>query len=68
VGTLIWIGVGWFVVYVAACVLWPNGPDPKCKGTGKRKSPTGVYWGDCRRCGGSGKRVRLGRRIWDSVT
>jgi hypothetical protein len=63
------IGLVWFVVYVVACVVWPYTACPQCKGnTGKRMSPSGKAWGDCRRCEGKGRRVRIGRRIWDAVT
>lgn len=56
---LIWAG-GYFI----ACAVWPWTAHKHCKGTGKRRSPSGKNWGNCRGCGGSGKKVRLGRRIW----
>lgn len=51
--------------YAAACAFWPYAPCPRCAGTGKRKSPSGRYWRDCKRCKASGKRLRLGRRIFN---
>ena len=49
--------------YVAACVWWPWTSCGWCDG-GKRRSPTGKAWRDCPRCAGTGRKVRLGRRLW----
>ena len=64
-GNLILVGVGLVVVYVVSLWLYPYESCPSCKGSsGKRMSSTGKAWGNCRHCEGSGKRFRLGRRIW----
>jgi hypothetical protein len=68
---VIWfaIGVSWFAAYLVACWLWPYAACRACKDTpGKRFSPSGKAWGDCRHCEGSGKRVRIGRKIWNATT
>jgi hypothetical protein len=64
VGTLIIPGLGAAIAYALACAAWPYANCSRCKGSGKRQSPSGKAFGDCRRCGGKGRRVRLGRRIW----
>lgn len=50
--------------YIAACVWWPWTGCARCDGTAKLRSPTGKAWRDCPRCAGSGRKVRLGRRLW----
>lgn len=57
-------GLGWFGGYVIACAIWPFGSCGKCGGGGRFLSPSGRAWRHCRRCKGSGARVRLGRRVW----
>jgi DnaJ-class molecular chaperone len=64
-GTLIVAALVGLAVYVGSLWLYPYESCPSCKGSsGKRMSSTGKAWGDCRHCEGSGKRMRLGRRIW----
>lgn len=53
--------------YVVACAIWPFAACRWCSGTGKRRSPTGKAWRPCGRCGGKGRRVRLGRRIFEAL-
>ncbi|MDQ3886524.1 MAG: hypothetical protein M3308_05830 [Actinomycetota bacterium] len=52
--------LGWLLVLIA---LFPNAPHKPCGGTGKHQS--GQYWRDCRGCKGSGRRLRLGRQVWN---
>jgi hypothetical protein len=65
---VIWfaLGVGWLAAYLLACWVYPYAACPRCKGSGKRRSPSGKAFRDCRRCGGRGRRVRIGRRIWNA--
>ena len=49
--------------YVAACAYWPFGACRACRGTGKSRSPFKKFWRPCHRCSGTGRRVRLGRRV-----
>lgn len=57
-------GVIWALGYVVACRIWPYANCRKCSGDGKFRSPSGRAWRLCRRCKGSGSRVRFGRRVW----
>lgn len=65
------IGIGWLVLaglvlvvgYVLACWLWPFAACLRCRGDGKRRSPSGRAWRICPRCGGTGARVRVGRQL-----
>jgi hypothetical protein len=59
------ICVPWLVCYVAACIIWPYAKCLKCKGTGQHRSPFGGGWRECRRCGGSKRRLRIGRRTYN---
>jgi hypothetical protein len=56
-------GLGWFGGYVIACWIWPFAACRKCEGAGKFRSPSGRAWRNCKRCKGSGKRVRGGVRV-----
>jgi hypothetical protein len=64
--------IGWAVlaavvaglVYAVQCAIWPFAACGKCEGQGKFLSPSGKAWRRCRRCKGSGERVRIGRRLW----
>lgn len=51
--------------YVIACVIWPLAACRKCKGDGKFRTSSGRAWRRCRRCGGSGARIRIGKRIYN---
>lgn len=63
--------VGWVVLaaavggvwYAAHCWWWPFGNCRKCDGAGRFRSASGRAWRPCRRCKGSGSRVRFGRRL-----
>jgi hypothetical protein len=47
--------------YLLTCLLWPFAACGAggCQG-GKIRSPGGRHWRPCGRCGGSGKRRRMG--------
>ncbi len=51
-------------VLPVACAVWPYTACGRCKGAGKRRSPSGKAWRACGRCGGTGQRIRVGRRVW----
>ena len=51
------------VGYVLMCAVFPYTSCPRGKGSGKLRSPSGKAFRECRRCGGKGRRVRIGRRI-----
>lgn len=52
--------IGWRLVLIA---LVPYGPHWHCKGTGKHFH--GKHFRPCRGCKGTGRRLRLGRRLWN---
>jgi hypothetical protein len=64
--TLVAVAVGLIAVvwYLIACWLWPFAACWRCKGDGKRRSPSGRAWRPCRRCRGTGARRRIGRMIY----
>jgi len=53
--------------YILACAVWPFVPCPRCHGTAKRRAPLGRAVRICRRCRGTGLRLRLGRRVWNHL-
>jgi hypothetical protein len=55
------------ISYAIACWLWPFTNCWRCKGSGKRRSPTGKRFGKCRWCKGSRMRLRLGRHAWNAL-
>lgn len=60
------------VVYLLICWIWPWAhcggewlPWPrKCDGGRVYQNPRRKTWRDCRHCGGTGKRRRVGRVVW----
>jgi hypothetical protein len=57
------------VWYVAECAWWPFARCWCCKdGTGKHFRDDGKVWRNCWWCSGSGKRKRVGRKLWDRLT
>jgi hypothetical protein len=60
-------GVAGIGGYVFACWMWPFAACQKCKGGGKKRSPTGRAFKICRRCKGTGRRIRTGRRIFNAL-
>lgn len=65
--TLILLTLGALTIYTAACAFWPYMACRRCKGAGKRRSPSGKAWRPCPRCVGTGRRVRLGRRVYEAL-
>jgi hypothetical protein len=57
------------LAYAAACATLPFARCRRCAGAGVRMGKTRVLRRavakPCRRCGASGKRLRLGRRVWN---
>jgi hypothetical protein len=51
--------------YAVACAVVPWGRCRKCHGIGRKTTRSGkVTRAWCRRCNGTGLRVRVGRRLW----
>lgn len=57
----------WTAGYLLACLLFPYKACTWCSG-GKHRSPSGRAFRACWRCGGSGKQLRLGRRLASGVS
>ncbi|MGH3916352.1 MAG: hypothetical protein ACRDTC_23525 [Pseudonocardiaceae bacterium] len=64
----------WLALSALAWIAWrvlliwrfPFAPCRVCAGAARYRC--GQYWRPCRRCRGTGRRVRLGRRIWHWAT
>lgn len=50
-------------LYLGSLAIWPYTACGRCSGAGKRRSPSGKAWRPCPRCGGTGRKERLGRRL-----
>lgn len=53
--------------YILGCWVFPFTDCPACDGNGKHRSPGGRTWRLCRRCEGTGHRLRLGRALWNRL-
>ncbi|MFC4000752.1 hypothetical protein ACFS2C_11840 [Prauserella oleivorans] len=51
------------LIYGTSLAIWPYTACGRCSGAGKRRSPSGKAWRPCPRCGGTGRKERLGRRL-----
>ncbi|MGW0501795.1 hypothetical protein [Micromonospora sp. NPDC003241] len=58
---------GYAAYYLIKCYALPFGPCRRCKGKGERRGRIIRLKHECHRCGGTGKRVRVGRRIIERV-
>ena len=57
---------GYTLYYLAACAIFPFGACRRCKGAGKLRTPISRrMFRLCPRCDGTGRRVRIGRRIYE---
>lgn len=66
-GAVALVAVVLAVGYALACWLWPFTAHGRCNGTGKLRSPSGKAWRTCRGCKGSGRKLRIGRRLFDAT-
>jgi hypothetical protein len=63
---LLVLAVGaWAVGYGLACWIWAFKPCRVCSGLGRRPSPSGRAFRVCWWCKGTGRRLRLGRWIYN---
>lgn len=62
-GVLVLAGIGLIAAWIISLLLWPYAPCTRCKGSGRNPGSNRGRWGNCRKCGGSGKRFRLGARL-----
>lgn len=65
---LLLIAIAVAAIYLISCRIWPFGPCLVCGGDGKRRSPSGKAWRRCRRCRGTGMRLRAGRYLINHVS
>ena len=57
-----------FAAYLIGCSIWPYGPCLSCiSHRGKSRGSTGRRWGRCKRCSGSGERIRWGYRLLQHI-
>lgn len=65
-GTLLVALIAFALAARAAYRVWryPFTPCRRCNG-GRRWAPTGRTYRRCARCGGSGEKLRLSRRLWN---
>jgi len=52
-------------MYAGSCWWFPFANCWCCKGAGRHRRKDGKVLRDCRICKGTGKRLRIGRRIWN---
>lgn len=68
IGGWLWLAAGlavWFAGYGVACLIWPYRACRVCSGMGRRPSPSGRAFRVCWWCKGTGRRLRLGRWIYN---
>ncbi|MFI6254566.1 hypothetical protein ACIBCL_00445 [Micromonospora zamorensis] len=53
--------------YLVLCVAAPFGRCRTCKGTGRKHSTIGRLRRECRRCAGTGLRLRVGRHAINHI-
>lgn len=67
-GPVAWTLAGVVLVgqYVVRCAIWPFAKCWFCKGEGRKyqNKATKKAWRNCRWCGGTGRRRRIGRAAW----
>jgi hypothetical protein len=57
-----------FAGYLIGCSIWPYGPCLACIARrGRSRGSTGRRWGRCKRCRGSGERIRWGYRLLQNI-
>ena len=67
-GTVALVAAVLLVAYALACWWWPFTAHGRCNGTGKLRSPSGKAWRTCRGCKGTGRKLRVGRRLFNATT
>jgi hypothetical protein len=54
--------------YAVSCWWWPYAACRRCNGDGKLSRRDGKVWRPCPRCKTSGRRLRIGRRLYHYVS
>jgi len=61
-------GAAAVLMYALTCWLWPFSACLRCHGDKRTRSPSGRSWRRCRRCKGTGQRLRVGRRVMNAMS
>ena len=56
------------VVHIGLYAAYPFKTCRTCKGTGKHRAALALAYRYCHPCGGSGMRLRTGRKVWNAFT
>ena len=57
-----------FALYLIGCTIWPYGPCLSCIARrGRSRGSNSRRWGRCKRCKGSGERMRWGYRVLQHI-
>jgi hypothetical protein len=57
-----------FALYLIGCTIWPYGPCLSCIAhRGQSRGSNSRRWGRCKRCKGSGERIRWGYRLLQNI-
>lgn len=51
-------------VYLVSLRIWPYTACGRCDGSGRNAGSNRDRWGSCRKCGGGGRKERLGVRLF----
>ncbi len=54
--------------YLLTSWWWPYRAHRRCRGTGKLRSPAGRAFRSCPGCGGTGRVLRVGRRLFNATS
>lgn len=60
---LVKLGLVLAVIYLATLAFWPYTPCGWCGGGGRNAGSNSRWFGNCWFCDGSGRKLRLGRRV-----
>lgn len=55
---------GWYLI---ACAMFPWRACGWCEG-GKKRNSSRKHWRECWHCAGSGRKPRIGRRVWTALS
>lgn len=58
---------GWALLYAGACAVWPFARCWRCENGRRYQNEKRKTWRKCRWCKGSGRRLRVGRWIFNKT-
>jgi DnaJ-class molecular chaperone len=62
-GILLLIAIVVAVSYYVSLRIWPMSNCSRCQGSGRNAGSTAKRYGRCKKCGGTGRRLRPGARM-----